>query len=127
MHVGAIHGRLLTAWSVAGVLGPLLMTQLRERSVMFAVHDLVAKVDPAVFLATFGEPVSNLDELVTANTVTIHKLMDLVPAGTPDPTAGLYNTTLYLMAGLLVVAFVANWLVRPVAVRHRVEYTHPKA
>jgi MFS family permease len=30
MHVGAIHGRLLTAWSAAGVLGPLLITHLRE-------------------------------------------------------------------------------------------------
>ena len=30
MEVGAIHGRLLTAWSVAGVLGPVLITKLRE-------------------------------------------------------------------------------------------------
>jgi len=30
MHVGAIHGRLLTAWSVAGVLGPYLVNKLRE-------------------------------------------------------------------------------------------------
>ena len=30
MHVGAIHGRLLTAWSVAGVLGPTLVTYIRE-------------------------------------------------------------------------------------------------
>jgi MFS family permease len=29
-HVSAIHGRLLTAWSVAGVLGPLLVNYLRE-------------------------------------------------------------------------------------------------
>ena len=28
--VGAIHGRLLTAWSVAGVIGPVLVTRLRE-------------------------------------------------------------------------------------------------
>lgn len=28
--VGAIHGRLLTAWSVAGVIGPVLFTYLRE-------------------------------------------------------------------------------------------------
>jgi MFS family permease len=27
--VGAIHGRLLTAWSVAGVLGPVLVNYLR--------------------------------------------------------------------------------------------------
>ena len=30
MHVGAIHGRLLTAWSVAGVLGPVLVNYIRE-------------------------------------------------------------------------------------------------
>jgi MFS family permease len=29
-HVGAIHGRLLTAWSAAGVLGPVLVNYLRE-------------------------------------------------------------------------------------------------
>jgi MFS family permease len=28
--VGAIHGRLITAWSVAGILGPSLITGLRE-------------------------------------------------------------------------------------------------
>jgi MFS family permease len=33
MHVGAIHGRLLTAWSVAGVLGPVLVNYLREAQI----------------------------------------------------------------------------------------------
>jgi MFS family permease len=28
--VGAIHGRLITAWSVAGIIGPTLITSLRE-------------------------------------------------------------------------------------------------
>jgi hypothetical protein len=28
--VGAIHGRLITAWSVAGVVGPALIAKLRE-------------------------------------------------------------------------------------------------
>jgi MFS family permease len=31
--VGAIHGRLLTAWSVAGVLGPLLINDLRQSQI----------------------------------------------------------------------------------------------
>jgi hypothetical protein len=31
MHVGAIHGRLLTAWSTAGVAGPVLLTAWAER------------------------------------------------------------------------------------------------
>jgi MFS family permease len=29
-HVSAIHGRLLTAWSTAGVLGPVLVNYMRE-------------------------------------------------------------------------------------------------
>jgi MFS family permease len=31
--VGAIHGRLLTAWSLAGVLGPLLVNAIRQRQI----------------------------------------------------------------------------------------------
>ena len=30
LQVGAIHGRLLTAWSTAGVLGPVLVNYIRE-------------------------------------------------------------------------------------------------
>jgi MFS family permease len=29
-HVGAIHGRLLTAWSVAGIVGPVVVNYIRE-------------------------------------------------------------------------------------------------
>jgi MFS family permease len=29
-HVGAIHGRLLTAWSMAGILGPVVVNYIRE-------------------------------------------------------------------------------------------------
>jgi MFS family permease len=29
-HVGAIHGRLLTAWSVAGIVGPVAVNYIRE-------------------------------------------------------------------------------------------------
>ncbi|MYM86303.1 MFS transporter [Rugamonas sp. FT82W] len=35
--VGAIHGRLLTAWSVAGVFGPLLVTYIREYQIAHGV------------------------------------------------------------------------------------------
>jgi MFS family permease len=35
--VGAIHGRLLTAWSVAGVLGPALVNYIREYQVAHGV------------------------------------------------------------------------------------------
>jgi MFS family permease len=37
MEVGAIHGRLLTAWSVAGVLGPVLIANLRDAQIAHGV------------------------------------------------------------------------------------------
>jgi hypothetical protein len=37
MHVGAIHGRLLTAWSVAGVLGPVLINYIRDYQITHGV------------------------------------------------------------------------------------------
>jgi MFS family permease len=69
--VGAIHGRLLTAWSAAGILGPVLVNYIRE---------------------------FQLDHGV--------------------PPAQAYNVTMYLLAGLLVVGFLCNLAVRPVAERH---------
>jgi MFS family permease len=40
-YVGAIHGRLLTAWSVAGVLGPVLVNYIRD----YQITHGVAKAD----------------------------------------------------------------------------------
>jgi MFS family permease len=45
MHVGAIHGRLLTAWSVAGVLGPVLVNYIRD----YQLAHGVAKADAYTF------------------------------------------------------------------------------
>ena len=117
-HVGAIHGRLLTAWSVAGVLGPVAIDSLRANAVAHAIRDLTALVDPQRFATTFGAGVDQLAALVDAQTVTISKLMDIAPPGTPDPSSGLYNSTMYLMAALLAVALVANAFMRPVQARH---------
>jgi MFS family permease len=65
--VGAIHGRLLTAWSTAGILGPVVVNY---------IHD--ARVAAGV------------------------------------PPEHIYDFTFYILAGMLVVGFVANLLVRPV-------------
>ena len=117
-YVGGIHGRLLTAWSTAGVLGPWAITSLREHSIRNSVDELVTKIDPSVFERTFGAGLEQLDLLLQQNTVTIGKLMAIAPPGTIDPTSSLYNTTMYLMAGLLAIALVSNALMRPVAKRH---------
>ncbi|WP_339524575.1 OFA family MFS transporter [Pseudomonas sp. EL_65y_Pfl2_R96] len=66
--VGAIHGRLLTAWAAAGVLGPVLVNYLREYQLSIGVE-----------------------------------------------RAAAYDITLYILAGLLVLGFICNLLVRPVA------------
>ena len=117
-YVGGIHGRLLTSWSTAGVLGPLAITSLRENAVTRAIDDLVTKIDPAVFAESFGAGLDQLPALVQAKTVTIASLMDIAPAGTIDPTPNLYNTTMYLMALLLAIALVSNAFMRPVHPRH---------
>ena len=70
LEVGAIHGRLLTAWSAAGVAGPLI--------------------------------VNGIADARSAQGVT---------------GAALYLPSLVTMCGVLVVGFVANLLVRPVAER----------
>lgn len=70
-YVGAIHGRLLTAWSTAGVLGPVLVNYIREYQINSGV-----------------------------------------------PKADAYSVTMYIMAGLLLIGFVLNWLMHPVHERH---------
>ena len=122
-YVGGIHGRLLTAWSTAGVLGPLAITTLRENAVTKAIAELSQQVDPGVFKATFGAGIDQLGKLTEAKTVTIAKLMEVVPAGTPDPTPHLYNQTMYLMAFLLFLALIANGLMRPVDPKHHMQET----
>ncbi|WP_243039853.1 L-lactate MFS transporter [Dyella sedimenti] len=69
--VGAIHGRLLTAWSVAGVVGPFLIAAVRE---------------------------AQLNAGVAKNLV--------------------YDRTLYILAALLLVGMVCNFLVKPVKEDH---------
>jgi len=117
-YVGGIHGRLLTAWSTAGVLGPWAITSLRENQRLQAIGELADNIDAERFLKTFGAGKDQLDSLIAAKTVDIGKLLELLPEGTSDPRATLYNTTMYLMAALLAVALVANWAIRPVADRH---------
>ena len=113
-YVGAIHGRLLTAWSVAGVIGPWAITALRENASRGAINDLAKKVSSTEFEKAFGAPLIELPSLIEKKTVTIPRLLEIAPAGTADPSTNLYNTTMFLMAALLLIAFFANASVRPV-------------
>jgi MFS family permease len=116
--VGAIHGRLLTAWSTAGVLGPLAITALRQHAEREAIDQLAQQVPASQFAARFGASLEQLPLLIQQKTVTISKLMELAPAGTADPSCTLYNSTMFLMAALLAVGLAANAMVKPVEARH---------
>ena len=120
-YVGGIHGRLLTAWSTAGVLGPVIITSLRSSSINNAINDLAYKVEPQLFFDKFGASIDSLDELVKAKTVTIQNLLEILPPGTPDPTSQVYNKTMVVMACLLGIALIANFLVKPVDPKHHMK------
>ena len=66
--VGAIHGRLLTAWATAGVLGPVVVNYMREYQL-----------------------------------------------GLGLPREQVYNQTMYILTGMLVIGLICNLLVRPLA------------
>jgi MFS family permease len=66
--VGAIHGRLLTAWSTAGIIGPVIVSYMREAAISTGVE-----------------------------------------------RSHVYDLTLYMLAGLLVIGLIADLAVRPVA------------
>ncbi len=64
--VGAIHGRLLTAWATAGVLGPVVVNYMREYQLGLGI-----------------------------------------------PREQVYNQTMYILVGMLLVGLICNLLVRP--------------
>jgi MFS family permease len=50
MEVGAIHGRLITAWSIAGVLGPTLVNNIRDYEMKTLHASGTAVYEPTMYL-----------------------------------------------------------------------------
>jgi len=67
-----------------------------------------------------GAPPSDLEALISGNTVSIGQLLPLLPpdSAITDPTPYLYSSSCYAMGGLLCVAFLCNEAVRPVDQKH---------
>src|SRR6202051_4278677 len=65
--VGAIHGRLLTAWSTAGIIGPVVVNYIREAQLAAGV-----------------------------------------------PRDHLYDFTMYILCGMLIIGLICNFLIKPV-------------
>jgi len=113
-YIGAIHGRFLTFAACATVAGPTLLLNLRRMAEADALTDLLSRVDPAVFASKFGVGVDQAHHLIQAKTLTISNLMSIMPPGTIDPSPFLYNNTMYTMAGLVSVASVLHFMVKPI-------------
>ncbi|MFZ0847383.1 MAG: OFA family MFS transporter [Pseudolabrys sp.] len=79
-YVGAIHGWLITAWSAAGIIGPVLVNYIRQYQIDHGV-----------------------------------------------PKAQAYNTTMYIMAGLLVVGFICNFMIKAVSERYHMKANDARA
>jgi len=118
-HSGAIHGKALTAWAASAVAGPMGLACLRSYSYDNAMQDLlliVAAHDESALERTFGVSISDEEAmrlLINAKTITIERVLELVPVGTVDPTPFLYDTTCYAAAGLMGVAALSNLAIRP--------------
>ncbi|MEX8503593.1 MAG: OFA family MFS transporter [Leptothrix ochracea] len=69
--VGAIHGRLLTAWATAGILGPVVVNYMREYQLSLGL-----------------------------------------------PREQVYNQTMYILVGMLVIGLICNLMIRPVDPKH---------
>eukprot|EP00550_Attheya_septentrionalis_P001454 CAMPEP_0198289224 /NCGR_PEP_ID=MMETSP1449-20131203/7489_1 /TAXON_ID=420275 /ORGANISM="Attheya septentrionalis, Strain CCMP2084" /LENGTH=651 /DNA_ID=CAMNT_0043987521 /DNA_START=212 /DNA_END=2167 /DNA_ORIENTATION=+ len=124
-HAGAIHGKALTAWAASAVAGPMGLAYLRSQSVEHGIQDLIEKVhDPGAFHQAFGcslEETETIRTLIDAKTITIKRLMEVVPDETIDPTPFLYDTTCYMAAGLIGVSFVSNMMIQPLDVKKILE------
>ena len=113
-YVQAIHGRFLLAMSLSTIIGPSLLLKSRKIAESSAIQDLLNKVDPVKFQETFGTDMSQVQTLIEAKTLTISKLMTIMPPGTIDPSPFLYNNTFYTMAGLVSVGAALHLMVKPV-------------
>ena len=57
---------------------------------------------------------SQAQTLIEAKTLTISKLMTIMPPGTLDPSPFIYNDTMYTMAALVSVGAMLHLMVKPV-------------
>ena len=113
-YVGPIHGRVLLGTFGASLFGPLVLVKLRNNSEVFYINQLLESVDPMTFEARFGTPISNSWQLIESRALTIPKLMEIVPVGTLDPSPYIYNSAIYTISGLMVIALLAQASIRPV-------------
>ena len=113
-YVGAIHGRMLLASGIAAVSGPSLILALRNMGEKSAIDGLLRHIDASTFQQKFGADISEAQQLIEAKTLTISKLMEVMPVHIQDPSPFMYNSFFYSAAGLMGISALAHYMVSPV-------------
>ena len=112
---GILSARQLSVVLPASFAGPMIVSHFRTSATQDAIYDLSGKVSDADFESAFMAPKDSLASLVEAKTVTINRLLELLPDGTPDPTIGLYDQAFMVLSLGSLCALGTNLLLRPVA------------
>ena len=114
-YVGAIHGKFLPFSTIRGIVGPALLLHLRSVEEAKSIEEILRNVDPVLFMSTFnGADISEAAMLVENKTVSLAKLVSILPAHMSDPTPFLYNSTMYSMAALAACSALLHASVKPV-------------
>ena len=116
-HVGAIHGRLLTAWSAAGILGPVVVNYIREYQISHGVppyqaynvtmYILAAMLLGGLVCNLLVRPVADKFYMTEAQLAAERKLAHETTTGTSTSANASGHDFSGSRRGLVVAAWVA--------------------
>jgi MFS family permease len=122
-HVGAIHGRLLTAWSVAGIVGPVVVNYIREfqlghgvppdQAYNITMYVLAAMLLGGLICNVMVRPVKAhhymSDEQLAAERAKAHEQVAVQAAPGPGGTAVAMSSPALLVGAWTAVAIPLAW------------------
>ena len=117
-YVGPIHGKMMSVCALSGIFGPFIVTYLRKLKYESSIYELTKYIDKDIFLKEFNASMDDLNSLIQSKTVTIQKLMELIPNNLIndniiiDQTPFLYNNTMYAIIGAIAICALSNLMVK---------------
>ena len=113
-YVGAIHGRFLTFGAAATVAGPMLLLNLRKMAEVNAINDLLAKVDPQLFLSKFGVSIADAPSLIEVDIQLISLYIILIHVHQAKTlTISKLMTIFFVLAFSIFLSSIAPALIAP--------------
>ena len=114
-NVGSIHGRMMLATAIGGIIGPTIFSRTYEYKLNNEILNLVNNYcDPILFKNKYGVGTENISNLINANAIKISDLLQICPANTMDPTPYLYDPAFQLMGGVLIIGGLSNFAIKSV-------------